>query len=77
MAFFPASFCSADRSVSESIFELVVALLHMILMPKILRSMSGADDDEGLDLFSIVAFFTTCAAATYGEYWLIQKYFGG
>lgn len=55
--------------------ETIVALLQILLIPRIVREVLGMDDDGALGLVPIAGFFIACGAIIAGEYWLIGRWF--
>ena len=59
-------------AAADTIWETVVALLQILLIPKIIRVLFDMDDSGALGLFPIAAFFIFCIAAVTGEYYLLS-----
>ena len=54
-------------------FETLVQILKCIAIPRFIRLFMD-DDEEGEGVFSVVIFLIACIAVTWGEHWLIEKY---
>ena len=59
-------------AAADTIWETVVALLQILLIPKIIRVLFDMDDSGALGLFPIAAFFIFCTASVAGEYYLLS-----
>ncbi len=59
-------------AAADTIWETVVALLQILLIPKIIRVLFDMDDSGALGLFPIAGFFIFCIAAVAGEYYLLS-----
>lgn len=55
--------------------ETLLALLQILLIPRIIRVMLDMDDEGALGLVPIIGFFIACGAIVYGEYALIRTWF--
>lgn len=66
-------FDTADGA-ADTFFETIVAILKMILIPRIIRALMGYDTDEAWGLLPIAAFFVASGAIVYGEHYLITTY---
>ncbi|WDI45093.1 hypothetical protein [Bremerella sp. P1] len=62
---------------ADTFWDTIVTLLKMIFIPPWLRMMMGMEESEALGVFPIAAFFIGCAAITFGEWWLLDKYVMG
>ena len=62
------------EDAADTFFETIVALLKIILVPRIIRVLLGDDDEGAWGIFPIAGYFLACAGITYGEYYLITKY---
>jgi uncharacterized membrane-anchored protein YitT (DUF2179 family) len=60
------------EAAAQTIWETVVAVLQILLVPRIVRVMFDMDDEGALGLFPIAAFFIACIAAVAGEYALLN-----
>ena len=60
------------EAAAQTIWETVVAVLQILLIPRIVRVMFDMDDEGALGLFPIAAFFIACIAAVVGEYALLN-----
>jgi hypothetical protein len=62
-------------NAGDTFVDTIVAILKMILVPRIIRVLLGDDDDEDAwGIVPILAFFFVCGGIVYGEYYLIHKY---
>ena len=59
---------------ADTFYETIVAVLKAIFIPRIVRVLTGDDDDGAWGLFPIGAFFFACGFIVYGEYFLMTKY---
>ena len=59
-------------AAAQTIWETVVAILQILLIPRIVRVMFDMDDEGALGLFPIAGFFAACIAAVFGELMLLQ-----
>jgi hypothetical protein len=62
-------------SAADTFFETIVAILTMILVPRIVRELFGMDTEGSWGLFPILGFFLACAGIVYGELLLIARWF--
>ena len=53
---------------------MLVAILKVILLPRIVRVLMGDDDEGAWGILPIAALLFACGAIVYGEYCLITKY---
>ena len=60
---------NAGRTFGDSIR----ILLKLLFVPKIVRILRQ-DDEDGLDLIPMLAFFIACALIVYGEYRLLASW---
>lgn len=60
------------EAAAQTIWETVVALLQILLIPRIVRVMFDMDDEGALGLFPIVGFFLACIAVFFGEVMLLN-----
>lgn len=69
-------FDNKDKA-ADTFFETIVALLKIILVPRLVRVMMDDNDDSGaVGLIPIGMFFIACALIVYGEYRFLAWYFG-
>lgn len=67
-------FDTKDKA-ADTFFETIVALLKIILMPRIVRVLMDDNDDSGaLGIVPIGIFFIACGLIVYGEHWLLTTY---
>ncbi|MHB1034812.1 MAG: hypothetical protein ACYC35_11085 [Pirellulales bacterium] len=64
------------QGAASTFFDTIVAVLKIILIPRIVRALLGMDDSDALGLFPIAGFFLACGAIVYGEYYLIGQWMG-
>lgn len=64
------------HSAAQSFFETLVGLLKLLLVPRIVRMFIGMDEDESLSLLQVAAFLFACGMVVYGEFYLLDKWFG-
>ena len=62
------------EDAAATFFETIVAILKVILVPRIVRVLMGDDDEGAWGIFPTAAFLFACGAIVYGEYYLITKY---
>jgi hypothetical protein len=60
------------EAAAQTIWETVVAVLQILLIPRIVRVMFDMDDEGALGLLPIAGFFAACIAAVFGEYALLN-----
>jgi hypothetical protein len=63
------------EDAKDTFFDTLIALLKIILIPRIARVILGMDDDGAYGAFPIGLFAAGCVAITYVEHLMIQKYF--
>jgi hypothetical protein len=64
-------------NAADTFFETIVAILKIILVPRIVRALLGMDTEASWGVFPIAAFLAACALIVWGEYALIVKWFPG
>jgi hypothetical protein len=60
---------------ADSFFEITVAVLKAILIPRFIRVLMQDEDETGFSMVTMAMFLFACGITVYGEYWLIAKYF--
>jgi hypothetical protein len=68
------AFDSRDQA-AQTFGETIVAILQIILVPKIIRVLWGMDDEGALGILPIAGYFIACAALVAAEYWLLTRLF--
>jgi hypothetical protein len=68
-----AIFDTGDNA-KDTFADTLIALLKIIFVPGIVRVLVGMDDDGAYGAFPIALFFAGCAAITYVEHLILQKY---
>lgn len=66
-------FDTKDKA-ADTFFDTMVALLQIILIPRIIRLLLGMDDEGAYGMFEIGVFFIACAGVTYGEHLALAKF---
>ena len=61
---------------ADTFVETIVAVLMVILVPRIVRVLLDMDTSGSWGLFTIACYFAACAGVIYAEYVLIVKWFG-
>jgi hypothetical protein len=64
-------------SAADTFFETTVAILKMLLVPRIVRVLLGMDTEASWGLFPIAGFLVACGLIVWGQYTLIVKWFPG
>jgi hypothetical protein len=64
-------------NTADTFFETTVAILKILLVPRIVRALLGMDTEASWGLFPIAGFSVGCALIVWGEYTLIVKWFPG
>ncbi len=64
----------SKEGAAVTFFETIVAILKLIFIPRIVRVLTGDDDEDALGLFPIALFFFACGLIVYGENYLITEY---
>ena len=62
------------HNAADTFFDTIVAIVKAICVPRIVRVLSGDDEDDAWGLLPIAVFFVACAAVVYGEYYLITRF---
>ena len=71
-------FFDTKDKAADTFFETIVALLKIILVPRIVRALMDDTDDSGaLGIFPIAMFFIACGLIVYGEHYLLTRYVFG
>ena len=55
--------------------DTTVDVLKILLIPRWLRMLLDMETDNAVGIFPILGFFIACALLTYGEWWLLMKWF--
>ncbi len=63
-------------NAADTLFDTVVAVVKIIVIPKIVRELAGMDTEGSWGLLPIAGFLAACAGIVYGEYYLLGKFFG-
>ena len=61
------------ESAADTFFETIVAVLRIILVPRLLRYLLGWDDADAVGLFPVGGFILACAGIVFFEHMLITK----
>jgi len=64
-------------AAADTFFETIVAILKLVLVPRVVRALLGMDTSESWGIFPIAGFLLACAGIVYGEYLLIVRFFPG
>ena len=60
----------------DTFWDGVVEVLKQALVPRLVRVLLGDDGDEGGSALVTVAYLAACAVIVYGEWWVIDKFWG-
>ncbi len=65
------------EAAADTFWDTFVALLYILLVPRIIRYFLDWDESGALGLFPIAGFFIFCIAAVAGEYYLLSQFAPG
>lgn len=61
------------EAAAETVWDTVVAILYILIVPRIIRYMLDLDESGAQGIFPIAGFFIFCIAAVGGEYYLLSR----
>ena len=67
----------SKSNAADTFFDTVVAVLKLILIPRIVRVLLQMDTEESWGIVPIAGFLVACGLVVWGEYALIVRWFPG
>ncbi len=67
----------SKSNAADTFFDTVVAILKLVLIPRIVRVLLQMDTEESWGIVPIAGFLMACGLVVWGEYALLVRWFPG
>lgn len=67
----------SKSNAADTFFDTIVAVLKLILIPRIVRVLLQMETEESWGIVPIAGFLIACGLVVWGEYALIVRWFPG